>query len=134
MKIHIYQIVVIFISSVMLFIGAKEFFKRERGQTFLKFSVRVIVWGGMLLVAIYPNATVLLAKIIGVEGNINAAILTGFLFVFLLIFKLLSAIEKIEQNISELTRRETLSHLPKELSLDRKAAIDAPPKEKDEAQ
>jgi hypothetical protein len=134
MKIHIYQIVVIFISSVMLFIGAKEFFKRERGQTFLKFSVRVIVWGGMLLVAIYPNSTVLLAKIIGVEGNINAAILTGFLFVFLLIFKLLSAIEKIEQNISELTRRETLSHLPKQLSLDRESAIDAPPKEEDEVQ
>ena len=134
MKIHIYQIVVIFISSVMLFLGAKEFFKRERGQTFLKFSVRVIVWGGMLLVAIYPNVTILLAKIIGVEGNINAAILTGFLFVFLLIFKLLSAIEKIEQNISELTRRETLSHLPKELNLDRKAAIDAPPEEKDVAQ
>lgn len=134
MKIHIYQIVVIFISSVMLFLGAKEFFKRERGQTFLKFSVRVIVWGGMLLVAIYPNATILLAKIIGVEGNINAAILTGFLFVFLLIFKLLSAIEKIEQNISELTRRETLSHLPKGLSVDRNAAIDAPPKKEDAIQ
>ena len=133
MKIHIYQIVVIFISSVMLFLGAKEFFKRERGQTFLKFSVRVIVWGGMLLVAIYPNATVLLAKIIGVEGNINAAILTGFLFVFLLIFKLLSAIEKIEQNISELTRRETLSHLPKEPNLDRGEAIGALPREKDVA-
>lgn len=111
MKIHLYQIVIIFISSVMLFQGAKDFFKRETGQTFLKFAVRIIVWGGMGLVAVYPNSTMIFAKMIGIEGNINAVILTGFLLIFLLIFKLLSAIEKIEQNISELTRKETLSHL-----------------------
>ncbi len=114
MKIHLYQIVIIFISSVMLFQGAKDFFKRETGQTFLKFAVRIIVWGGMGLVAVYPNSTMYFAKIIGIEGNINAVILTGFLLVFLLIFKLLSAIEKIEQNISELTRKEALSHLPEQ--------------------
>ncbi len=95
----------------MLFQGFKEFFKRETGQTFLKLAVRLIVWGGMALVAIYPNITIIVAKLMGIEGNINAVILTGFLLVFLIIFKLLSAIEKIEQNISELTRREALSHL-----------------------
>jgi len=114
MKIHLYQIVIIFISSVMLFQGAKDFFKRETGQTFLKFAVRIIVWGGMGLVAVYPNSTMYFAKLIGIEGNINAVILTGFLLVFLLIFKLLSAIEKIEQNISELTRKEALSNLPEQ--------------------
>jgi hypothetical protein len=112
MKIHIYQIVIICISSVMLFHGAKEFFKRETGQTFLKFTVRVIVWGGMAVVAVFPHSTIIVAKLLGIEGNINAVILTGFLLVFLLIFKLLSAIEKIEQNISELTRKEALNHLP----------------------
>ena len=111
MKIHIYQIVIICISSVMLFQGAKEFFKLETGQTFLKFAVRVIVWGGMAVVAVFPNSTMIVARLMGIEGNINAVILTGFLLVFLLIFKLLSAIEKIEQNISELTRKEALSHL-----------------------
>lgn len=116
MKIHLYQIIIICISAVMLFQGGKEFFKRETGQTFLKFAVRVIVWGGMGLIAIYPNSTVYFAKLIGIEGNINAVILTGFLLVFLLIFKLLSAIEKLEQNLSELTRREALSHLDDKLS------------------
>ena len=103
---------------MMLFQGAKEFFKRETGQTFLKFTIRTIVWGGMALVAVYPNSTMIFAKMIGIEGNINAIILTGFLLVFLLIFKLLSAIEKIEQNISELTRQEALSSLPEQVSDD----------------
>ena len=112
MKIHLYQIIIICISSVMLFQGAREFLKRETGQTFLKLAVRIIVWGGMGLVAVYPNSTMIVAKFLGIEGNINAVILTGFLLVFLIIFKLLSAIEKIEQNISELTRKEALKDIP----------------------
>ena len=112
MKIHIYQVIIVAISSVMLFQGVKEFFRHEAGQTFLKLVVRLIVWGGMVLVAIYPNVTIIFARFLGIEGTINAVILTGFLLVFLIIFKLLSTIEKIEQNISELTRQETLTHLP----------------------
>ena len=112
MKISLYQIIVFAVSSVMLFTGIKDFVKREAGQTLFKLSVRIVVWGGMALVAVYPEFTRLLAKVIGIEGNINAVILTGFLLIFLLIFKLLSAIEKIEQNISELTRKDSLRHLP----------------------
>ena len=115
MEISLYQIIVFAVSSVMLFTGVKDFVKREMGQTFFKLSVRILVWGGMALVAAYPEFTRILAKIIGIEGNINAVILTGFLLIFLLIFKLLSAIEKIEQNISELTRKDTLRHLPAQM-------------------
>lgn len=111
MKIQLYQVVVVGISSIMLFQGAKEFFKREVGQTFLKFAVRLIVWGGMGTVAIYPESTEIVARLFGIEDNANAVMITGFLLVFLIIFKLLSAIEKIEQNISELTRKEALSHM-----------------------
>ena len=111
MKIHLYQVVVVAISSVMLVGGIKDFIRRETGQTFLKLLIRLIVWGGMAVVAIYPSLTNLVARLIGIEDNMNAVILTGFLLVFLIIFKLLSAIEKIEQNISELTRKDALSGL-----------------------
>jgi hypothetical protein len=107
-NVHFYQVVVVAISSIMLFQGIKEFVKREAGQTLLKLLVRLVVWGGMALVAVYPDFTYYLSKLIGIEDNITAVIVTGFLFVFLIIFKLLSAIEKMEQNISELTRRESL--------------------------
>lgn len=108
MKIHLYQVIVVAISSVMLTTGIKEFIRRETGQTWMKLLVRLVVWGGMALIAIYPEFTSWMARIIGIIDNMNAVIMTGFLLVFLLIFKLLSAIEKIEQNISELTRKEAL--------------------------
>jgi len=107
-NIHLYQSVVVGIASVMLVSGIKEFIHRETGQTWLKLFVRLVVWGGMALIAVYPQFTSWLARVIGIVDNMNAVIMTGFLLVFLLIFKLLSAIEKIEQNISELTRKDAL--------------------------
>lgn len=115
MEIHFYQVVIVAISSVMLFQGIKEFIKRETGQTFLKLAVRLIVWGGMAVIAVYPNVTWVIARSIGIVDNINAAIMIGFLLIFLLIFKLLSAIEKIEQNISELTRKDALEGVDKQI-------------------
>jgi len=54
-----------------------------------------------------------LASLVGLQGNINAVILTVFLLIFLMIFKLLSAIERLEQSISELTRKESLKEIKK---------------------
>jgi hypothetical protein len=122
-NIHLYQIVVVVISSIMLFQGIKEFVKREAGQTLLKLVVRLAVWGGMALVAIYPNFTYSLAQLIGIEDNITAVIVTGFIFVFLIMFKLLSAIEKLEQNMSELTRRESLKDAHERIEQLRKELI-----------
>lgn len=115
MEIQFYQVVIVAISSVMLFQGIKDFVKRETGQTFLKLVVRLIVWGGMAVIAVYPDVTWIIARAIGIVDNINAAIMIGFLLIFLLIFKLLSAIEKIEQNISELTRKDALEGLDKQI-------------------
>jgi hypothetical protein len=109
----LYQIIIALLALLMIGQGIKNFLKKENGQTFLKFFVRVVVWGGMALVVLFPTFTNLLARIIGIEGNINAVILTGFLLVFLLIFKLLSAIEKLEQQITLLTRQESLKDIEK---------------------
>ena len=123
-NIHLYQVVVVMISSIMLFQGIKEFVKRETGQTFLKLIVRVAVWGGMAVIAIYPDVTYTLSRIVGIVDNITAVIVTGFLFVFLIIFKLLSAIEKLEQNVSELTRRESLREAHERIEQLRQKEID----------
>lgn len=112
-SIHLYQIVVSIIALVMIYQGIIKYAKGKTGQTFLKLLVRIMVWGGMALIALFPEFTVTLAKIVGLEGNINAVILTGFILIFLIIFKLLSAIERLEQQISEVTRKESLENLDK---------------------
>ena len=112
-QLHFYQIAVVLISGVMIFFGIEKFLKRQVTQSFLKLSVRLAVWGGMAAVALFPEATDYIAQFIGLEGNINAIILIGFLLIFLLIFKILSVVERLEQDISTLTRKDALKELKK---------------------
>ena len=110
MEINLYQIIILTISSVMLFQGIKEFVKRESGQTFLKFMVRIVVWGGMAVIAVYPDSMILVSKILGFKENMNAVVIIGFLLIFIIIFRLLRAIERIEQNIAILSRQQDVTN------------------------
>jgi hypothetical protein len=111
MPIALYQIAIIVIAAVMIGHGIRKFFRHEEGQTLLKLGVRVIIWGSMAAVVAFPRLTNLAASIIGIENNVNAAVLAGFLLVFLMIFKLLSAIERLEQQMTLLTRKDALTGL-----------------------
>lgn len=108
-----YQVAVALISLVMMYFGFEKFIRREAGQSVLKLAVRIIVWGGMAAVAIFPDLSDIIAGFIGIEGNINAVVLIGFLLIFLIIFKILSVVERIEQEISTLTRSDALEKLKK---------------------
>jgi hypothetical protein len=97
----------------MIYQGISNYIKGKNGQTIYKLLLRIIIWGGMSLIAMIPNILNILAKTLGIIDNMNAVILTGFLLVFLMIFKLLSAIEKLEQQLSEITRKEALKEIKK---------------------
>jgi len=64
----------------------------------------------MAAIALFPTVTNYLATFIGIEGNINAVVLVGFLLVFLIIFKILSVVERIEQDITRLIRKDALKN------------------------
>ena len=111
MSLHLYQIVLLALAAFMIFQGGKKYFEKENNQTFIKFLVRVIVWGGMAAIAAFPNLSNQVASVIGIEGNINAVVLVGFILIFLIVFKLLSAIETLEQQISLLVRKDAIAGL-----------------------
>ncbi|MEA3273360.1 MAG: DUF2304 domain-containing protein [Patescibacteria group bacterium] len=110
-KIQLYQALVAFIAIIMLYQSFAKLIKRDPQQSILKFLTRLTIWGGMGAVALFPSISLIVAKFIGIEGNVNAVVLIGFLLVFIMIFKLLSAIEKLEQKFSELVRQDALKGL-----------------------
>lgn len=110
---QLYQIVILILAGFMLYQGVSNFLKGKDNQTILKLGVRIVVWGGMATIVLFPNFSNTLADIIGIQGNVNAVILTGFILVFLMIFKLLSAIERLEQQISIVTRDRAISEMEK---------------------
>jgi hypothetical protein len=111
MPLQPYQFIVAALALVMIGFGIEQYLKGGRSQTLLKLVVRLIVWGGMLVITLFPRITYDIARLLGVEGNINAVMMLAFLLVFLLIFKILSVIERIEQQITLLTRDQALHHI-----------------------
>jgi hypothetical protein len=114
MKFQLYQIIIFLISAFMVFQGIKNYIEGKNNQTFYKLCIRIFVWGGMATITFFPSLIHLLAKTLGIIDNMNAVILTGFLLIFLMIFKLLSAIERLEQGLSEVTRNEAIKEIKKE--------------------
>jgi hypothetical protein len=111
MNLQPYQFIVAALALVMIVFGVEQYLKGGKGQTVLKLLVRLTVWGGMLVISVFPRITYDIARLLGVEGNVNAVMMIAFLLVFLLIFKILSVIERIEHQITLLTREQALREL-----------------------
>ena len=110
-NLSIYQIILALISLLFLTNGFLKFIKRENNQTVFKFISIIIIWGGILLFTIFPNATRIISVKLGMGENLNTLIFIAFVFIFIIIFKLLNIIERLEKNISEIVRKEALKDL-----------------------
>ncbi len=97
----------------MLFLGIYRFVRREKGQTVIKLLVSLIVWGGLLVISIFPHIIDKLGGLLGIQGATNGIIFLAFLFLFFISFRLLRVVERIEENLTTLVRKLALKDLKK---------------------
>jgi len=110
-KLSVYQIVILIISLYFIFGATAKYIKKEEGQTFIKFFFAIAVWSGIIIFSIFPNLTRTISLKLGFGENLNTMIFIGFIIVFMIIFRLINIMERIERNISEIVRKEALSKL-----------------------
>lgn len=113
----IYQIILGLVALLFISNGLIKFFSKESKQTLFKLFSVIIIWGIIFAFSVFPQATHVVSKKLGFGENLNTLIFTGFVAVFIILFKLLNIIEKLERNISEIVRKEALGRLknnPKE--------------------
>lgn len=109
-----YQFIVAALSLVMIAFGVERYLRGGQGQTLIKLLARLIIWGGLAAITVFPKLTYAVSRLFGIEGNNNAVILIGFLLVFLIVFKMLTVIERIEHQITQLTRETALKQFQEE--------------------
>lgn len=105
------QIILATLSLVMILQGIMRYAKRVQGQTFFKVSLSTILWTGILTFTLFPASSHFITKNLGFGENLNTLIFIGFVVTFFIIAKIIRVIEKIEQNISEIVRKEALEKL-----------------------
>lgn len=106
-----YQILLACIALLFLGNSFSKFFKGESGQTFFKVFLSLCVWGSIFTFSLFPTFGRSLSQYLGLGSNLNTLIFIGFVLIFIILFKLLNIIERIEQNISETVRKEALKKI-----------------------
>jgi hypothetical protein len=111
MNLPLVRIALVSVSALFLVDGILKFFKREERQTLFKLLSYLAIWGSILMLGLFPDASHAVSQLLGFGENLNSLIFLGFVTVFFAIFKLLNAVERLERNISEIVRREALEKL-----------------------
>lgn len=109
--IYLYRVIIIAISLYFITTRSKAFFKKESGQTIYKLLITIFVWTGVSFVIIFSSKVSSFTREIGFGENFNTLIFMTFVVVFIIIFKLLSVIERIERSITDMVRKEALKDL-----------------------
>lgn len=102
--ISIIRWVLIILASAMIVDRFIRFFRREVGQTFFKLFSTLFIWGIILIISIFPDFAYFISGKLGMGKNLNTLIFFGFVVVFMLLFKILSLIEKLEKEITKIVR------------------------------
>lgn len=114
MNITIPQILLALLAGVSLVNGVAKYVARERSQTLFKLVASVTIWGSILVFALFPDRARAVSRWAGFGENLNTLIFIGFIIVFVILFRLLAIIERLERNVSEIVRKKALEDLARE--------------------
>jgi len=88
---------------VLILIKTTSDFKKKRFTLFV-FLSWLLLWAIVLTVAVHPQVTNFLAKLLGVNRGTDLAIYFSIIFIFFMIFRIIISLEKIEREITEIVR------------------------------
>lgn len=111
LQLSLFKIAIFLLSAFFIFQSSKKFIKKQKGQTFLKFFIQIFVWFSVGFLVIYPRLALTISQKMGFGENLNTLIFLGFVLIFLILFKIIALIERLEQNISKIVRQEALEKI-----------------------
>lgn len=111
----IYQAIVTIISLYFIVDRIKKRIAKEPRQSVVKVLTTIILWSSVIFITLFPNLFDTLSMFVGFDKSGNSIIGIILIFSLILFFKILSIIERIEKNITELVRKESLKNFEEKL-------------------
>lgn len=73
----------------------------------------IFLWGIIIVVAILPNTTNILSRLLGVGRGVDVAIYFSIILIFFLVYKMMVKLEKIENEITKIVSHLAIKELDK---------------------
>jgi small membrane protein len=102
------QFLLVVLSAAFIIDRSRRFIRKERDQSIFKLSLTIFVWANIMMIAIYPKLAYDISDAIGLGKNLDSLIFMGFIIVFMIVYKLLSIIERVEKNVTDIIRKQAI--------------------------
>jgi small membrane protein len=100
-----YLVLQILVSIFVIFAVSRSFLSfRARNSTLFEFTAWILVWGTVLVVVWVPSITGIPARLLGIGRGIDFIVYVSIVLLLYSVYRIYSKIEKIEQDITTLTR------------------------------
>ncbi len=108
------MILQILITLFALFAVSRSYLRfRRNTESMWEFLLWIVVWGSIVVVVFVPEITQIPANILGIGRGIDVVVYLSIVFLFYSIYRTYAKIEKVEQDITSLTRELALKEKDK---------------------
>jgi small membrane protein len=111
---HAIQIV---LTCFAVFAFSRAVIQYRRGSMrMLHLGLWLLVWGCVVVVALRPEMTDLLANWLGVGRGVDTAMYFAFLMIFYLLFRSFAKIENLDRQLTRVVRANALREMERDLA------------------
>ncbi|MEM2121783.1 MAG: DUF2304 family protein [Candidatus Woesearchaeota archaeon] len=108
------QLIQILIIGFAIFALARTIGKfRKKKINFNNFLFWNLIWISIIIIAILPGVTSIFTKVFNVGRGVDFLIYVSILLLFYMVFKIFEKLERIEEEITEVVKKEALKGLGK---------------------
>jgi small membrane protein len=95
-----------------IFALSRSYLRIKHGnESVFEFIMWAILWIGIIIVVLFPNILSLPARLLGIGRGVDVLVYFGIIILFYSIYRIYSKIERLEQEITSLTRASALRFL-----------------------
>jgi hypothetical protein len=92
---------------------------RRGGMRILHLGLWMLFWAGVILVALRPETTSLVANFLGVTRGADTALYFAMLLAFYLLFRAFGKIEDLDRQLTRVVRANALEKLDEQIEIER---------------
>lgn len=98
-----------------LFAISRSYLRIKNGaESIYEFIFWIIVWTSVVVIVIFPQITSIPAKIFNIKRGIDVFVYLGMIVLFYSVYRIYSKIERLEQDLTKITRKMAYNNMKKE--------------------